>query len=268
MLGLRRRASTRDGSLPTVIAMQTPHTNPAPSRRSALVWMGSMALPLAGWSADAPSGVLRILLGSAPGSVMDVAARQIGEALASQTGQAVVVDNRPSAGGIVALEALRASPPDGHTLSLVHAMQMSAAPALFPRLPYDPLTDFAPIGILFRGPQVLTVNPRVGARTWPDLLRILKARPGAYCYSTPGNGMPQHLTMEQLKAAAGVDIQHIPYRGPAATTAVLAGEVDLMLEGVMPVLPHLRAGSLHAIALGGSQRIRSEERRVGKECRL
>ncbi len=198
---------------------------------------------------------MRILVGSAPGSVMDIAARQIGEALAAQTGQVAVVDNRPSAGGIVALQALQQSAPDGNTLSLVHAMQMSAAPGLFPRLPYDPLTDFAPLGLLFRGPQLLTANPQLGVRSWPELLRLLKARPGVYRYSTPGNGSPQHLTMEQVKAAAGIDVQHIPYRGPAATAAVLAGEVDLMLEGVLPVLPYIRAGALRALALGGLRRI-------------
>jgi tripartite-type tricarboxylate transporter receptor subunit TctC len=206
-------------------------------------------------ASDSPVGVVRILVGSAPGSVMDVAARQIGETFASQTGQTVLVDNRPSAGGIVALEALRQAAPDGHTLSLVHSMQMSAAPGLFPRLPYDPQVDFALLGVLFRGPQVLTLNPAVEAASWSELLRLLKARPGRYRYSTPGNGTPQHLTMELIKATTGIDVQHIPYRGPAATAAVVSGEVDLMLEGVMPVLPLIHAGKLRAVAAGGLQRV-------------
>jgi len=229
----------------------------SPSRRRLLAWAAG-ASGMA-WSpvraGSSPVGVVRILVGSAPGSVMDVAARQIGEAFASQTGQTVLVDNRPSAGGIVALEALRQAAPDGLTLSLVHAMQMSAAPGLFPRLPYDPLVDFAPLGVLFRGPQVLTLNPAVEASSWPELLRLLKAHPGRYRYATPGNGTPQHLTMELIKATAGVDVQHIPYRGPAATAAVVSGEVDLMLEGVMPLLPHLHAGKLRAVAVGGLQRV-------------
>ena len=236
----------------------TTHRLPiSPSRRRLLAWaVGASSIA---WSpvraASSPRGVVRILVGSAPGSAMDVAARQIGEAFASQTGQTVLVDNRPSAGGILALEALRQAAPDGHTLSLVHAMQMSAAPGLFPRLPYDPLVDFAPLGVLFRGPQVLTLNPAVEAASWPDLLRLLKAHPGRYRYATPGNGTPQHLTMELIKDAVGVDVQHIPYRGPAATAAVLSGEVDLMLEGVMPVLAHIQAGTLRAVAMGGLQRV-------------
>ena len=237
--------------------MTTKRTPISPARRHVLAWVvgaSSTAWPpaRAGGSSD---GVVRILVGSAPGSVMDIAARQIGEALAMQTGQTVVVDNRPSAGGILALEALLQAAPDGHTLSLVHAMQMSAAPGLFPRLPYDPLVDFAPLGLLFRGPQVLTLNPAVEASSWTELLRLLKAHPGRYRYSTPGSGTPQHLTMELIKASAGVDVQHIPYRGPAATAAVLSGEVDLMLEGVMPVLSHIRAGKLRAVAVGGLQRV-------------
>lgn len=229
----------------------------SPSRRRLLTWVagasGAAWLPVR--AAGSPAGVVRILVGSAPGSVMDVVARQIGEVFASQTGQTVVVDNRPTAGGIVALEALRQAAPDGRTLSLVHAMQMSAAPALFPRLPYDPLVDFAPLGVLFRGPQVLTLHPAVEAASWPELLRLLKAHPGRYRYATPGNGTPQHLTMELIKDAVGIDVQHIPYRGPAATAAVLSGEVELMLEGVMPVLGHLQAGALRAIAVGGQQRV-------------
>jgi len=229
----------------------------SPSRRRLLAW--AIGASSTAWSAvraaDSRAGVVRILVGSAPGSVMDVAARQIGEAFASQTSETVLVDNRPSAGGIVALEALRQAAPDGRTLSLVHAMQMSAAPGLFPRLPYDPLADFAPLGVLFRGPQVLTINSAVEASSWSDLLRLLKSQPGKYRYSTPGNGTPQHLTMELIKATAGVDVQHIPYRGPAATAAVISGEVELMIEGAMPLLPHLHAGKLRAMAIGGQQRV-------------
>jgi len=207
------------------------------------------------WAQDAAQRPLRLLVGAAPGSVMDIAARQIGEALTSLTGQAVVVDNRPSAGGIQALELLRQAPADGLTVSLVHAMQMTAAPSLFPSLPYDTQRDFAPVGILFSGPQVLVVHPSVAATNWGELVKLIKSEPDRYRYATPGNGTPQHVTLEQIKAAAGLQVQHIPYRGPAATTAVLSGEVELLLEGVMPLLPHIRAGRLRAMAIGGPQRV-------------
>jgi tripartite-type tricarboxylate transporter receptor subunit TctC len=202
-----------------------------------------------------PVRPVKFILGVAPGSVPDVATRQIADKLAPLLGQAVIVENRPSAGGIVALEALRSSPPDGHTLSFVHVGNMSVAPSLFPRLPYDTTTDFAPVGIFWRGVQLLVVNPAVPARTLAELVDLARARPGQLRYSSPGNGTPTHLGMEQWKHAAGIDIQHIPYKGPASLLAVLSGEVDMLLEGVEPLLPHVRSARLAPIALGGAQRI-------------
>lgn len=198
---------------------------------------------------------LRILVGAAPGSVMDVAARQIAQALTAQALQPVVVDNRPSAGGIQALDLLRQSPADGLTVSLVHAMQLTAAPSLFANLPYDTQSDFAPIGILFSGPQLLVVHPSLGVTSWGELIRLLKSEPGRVRFSSPGNGTPGHVAMEQILFAAGVSAQHIPYRGPAATSAVLSGEVELTLEGVMPLLPFVKEGRLRPLALGGPRRV-------------
>ena len=202
-----------------------------------------------------PARAVKFILGVAPGSVPDVATRQIAEKLAPLLGQAVIVENRPSAGGIVALEALKISSPDGYTLSFVHVGNMSVAPSLFPRLPYDTATDFAPVGIFWRGVQLLVVNPNVKARNLAELIALARSSPGSLRYSSPGNGTPTHLGMEQLKHSAGIDIQHIPYKGPAATLAVLSGEVDLLLEGVEPLLAHVRAGRLQPIAMGGSQRL-------------
>jgi len=204
---------------------------------------------------DYPVRPVKFLLGVAPGSVPDVATRQIADKLGPLLGHAVIVENRPSAGGIVALEALKASPPDGYTLSFVHVGNMSVAPSLFPRLPYDTTKDFAPVGIFWRGVQLLVVNPVLKATSLVELINLAKTSPGRLRYSSPGNGTPTHLGMEQLKHAAGIDIQHIPYKGPASLLAVLSGEVDMLLEGVEPLLPHLRAGRLRTIALGGSQRL-------------
>jgi tripartite-type tricarboxylate transporter receptor subunit TctC len=202
-----------------------------------------------------PVRPVKFILGVAPGSVPDVATRQIAEKLAPLLGQAVIVENRPSAGGIVALEALKASPPDGYTLSFVHVGNMSVAPSLFPRLPYDTTKDFAPVGIFWRGIQLLVVNPKVKATSLAEVVKLAKADPGRLRYSSPGNGTPTHLGMEQLKHAADIDIQHIPYKGPASLLAVLSGEVDMLLEGVEPLLPHVKAGRLRPIALGGGQRL-------------
>jgi tripartite-type tricarboxylate transporter receptor subunit TctC len=202
-----------------------------------------------------PARPVKFILGVAPGSVPDVATRQIAEKLAPLLGQTVIVENRPSAGGIVALEALKTSLPDGYTVSFVHVGNMSVAPSLFPRLPYDTTRDFAPVGIFWRGVQLLVVNPNVKARNLAELIALARSAPGRLRYSSPGNGTPTHLGMEQLKHELGIDIQHIPYKGPAALLAVLSGEVELLLEGVEPLLAHVRAGRLQPIAMGGSQRL-------------
>lgn len=202
-----------------------------------------------------PVRPVKFILGVAPGSVPDVVTRQIADMLAPLLGQAVIVENRPSAGGIVALEAVKTSPADGYTLSFVHVGNRSVAPSLFPRLPYDTTKDFAPVGIFWRGVQLLVVNPQLKATSLAELVQLAKASPGRLRYSSPGNGTPTHLGMEQLKHGAGVDIQHIPYKGPASLLAVLSGEVDMLLEGVEPLLPHVRAGRLRPIALGGAQRL-------------
>ena len=199
---------------------------------------------------------LRLLVGLASGSVMDVAARQIADAYTAQTGQAVVVDNRPSAGGIIALDVLRQAPPDGRTLCIVNAMQMTAASALFPSLPYDPMRDFTHVGILFIGPQVLAVSAALPVHSWSDLVAFAKARPESLRYSTSAVGSPQHLSMELVRITTGMNLQHIAYRGgPAEVQAAVAGQVEMTLEGAALLLPQIRAGRLTALAVGGEKRL-------------
>jgi tripartite-type tricarboxylate transporter receptor subunit TctC len=198
---------------------------------------------------------LRLLVGAAPGSTMDIAARQIGEAFTDQTTQIVIVDNRPTAGGIQALDIVRRSPADGQTLGLVHAMQMTAAPSLFPKLPYDPQCDFTHLGILFVGQQVLVTPAALPVTRWGDLIALAKERPEALRYASPGVGSPQHLSMELLRTSTGMKLQHIPYRGPAAIQAAISGEVDMTLEGASLLLPHIRSGQLRPLAVGGRQRL-------------
>jgi tripartite-type tricarboxylate transporter receptor subunit TctC len=202
-----------------------------------------------------PDKPIRILNGGAAGSVTDIVAHQIADRLGPLLGQAVIVDSRPSAGGIVALETLKNSPADGYSLGLVHFVQMSVAPSLFERLPYDTENDFSPLGILFSGPQILVVNQAVPAATLAELIEFAKAHPAQLRYGSPGNGTPNHVFMEQFKHVAGIDVQHIPYKGPAAHAAVLAGEVQLLMEGPVPIVPLIRAGKLRALAVGGTQRL-------------
>jgi tripartite-type tricarboxylate transporter receptor subunit TctC len=202
-----------------------------------------------------PSKPVRFILGSAAGTVPDVATRHIAEKLAVLLGQPVIVENRPSAGGIVALEAVRNSPADGYTLSFVHLGNMSVAPSLFEHLPYDPVKDFTNIGIFYRGVQVLVANPAVQAASLPELIAMGKAYPGKLRYSSPGNGTPTHIFMESINQAAGTGFQHIPYRGTAAHLAVVSGEVDLLLEGAEPMMPFILSGRVKPLAVGGDHRL-------------
>ena len=161
-----------------------------------------------------PSKPIHFIIGSAPGSVIDTVTRQLADALSSDIRQPVIVENRVSAGGIVALETLKTSAPDGYALSVVAMPQLSVSPSLFKRLPYDTLKDFTHVGILFRGPQLLVVNPSVAATTLADFVALTASQPGRLRYSSPGNGTPTHVLMEHFKYEAKIDIQHIPYKGP------------------------------------------------------
>ena len=206
--------------------------------------------------ADAyPAKPIRVFVGAAGGTQLDTAARQVTERLSSAMGQPFIVENKPGAGGILALEALKTSPADGHTVGIVHFAQVSVAPSLFPKLPYDPLRDFSPVGVMYRGAQVLAVHPSLGVDTLEDLVKLAKARPGKLRYASPANGSPTHVFMEHLKQVLAIDVQHIPYKGPGAQLAVVSGEVDMLLEGVQVMLPQLKAGKLKAIAVGGPRRV-------------
>lgn len=216
---------------------------------------GVLACATGGLQAQPATEPLRLLIGAAPGSAMDVAGRQIGEAFRAQTGQAVIVDNKPTAGGIQALDIVRRARPDEQIVGLVHAMQMTAAPALFPTLPYDPIRDFTHISILFVGQQVLVVPPSLPARRWTELIALAKGRQDGLTYATPSVGSPQHLSMELLRANTGIKLLHVPYRGPAAIQATLSGEVNMTLEGAALLLPHIQAGALVPLAIGGGKRL-------------
>lgn len=225
-------------------------------------WLACLTLVALGAGAAAesfaqayPARPVKVLAGVAAGSSPDGVLRQVAESLSTALGQAVVVENRPGANAILALEALRSSAPDGYTIAMVAFSQMSVNPSLIATLPHDPVRDFAHIGIFWRGPQLLSAGAGATPASLRELIAAAKARPGQLRYGTAGNGSPSHVFMEQFKLAAGIDVQHIPYKGTAAVVAGIGGEVELLMEGVAPQLPHIRAGKLKAIAVSGPQRL-------------
>lgn len=202
-----------------------------------------------------PSRPIKVVAGVGAGSSPDGVLRQVADKLSAALAQPVIVENRPGANGILALEAVKSSVPDGYTIAMVAFPQMSVNPSLIANLPHDPVLDFAHIGIFWRGPQLVVISAGMPASSLNDLIASAKARPGQLRYGSPGNGSPGHIFMEQLKLAAGIDVQHIPYKGPAAVVAGLSGEVELLMEGVSPQLPHIRAGKLKPLAVTGTQRL-------------
>jgi tripartite-type tricarboxylate transporter receptor subunit TctC len=212
-------------------------------------WIGSAAA-----AAPFPSRAIPLVVPFAPGGIADLTARAVAQALAASLGQAVVVDNRPGAGSIVASQAVAAAAPDGHTLLLLsnaHAVGVG----LFKRLPFDVQRDFAPICTLASFDLGVFVAASSRWRTLADALAHARARPGAMTIGTVSVGSTQHLAAELFKSRAGIDALIVPYKGtPAVLAALRSGEIDIAFEILGPWLPQLRAGTLRALASTSSRR--------------
>ena len=203
-----------------------------------------------------PSKPVRIVSVGPPGSILDIAPRQLADKLGPALGQPVIVDNKPGAGGQIAMEAVAKSAPDGHVLGICNFVQLAVNPSMYDRLTYDPLKDFSPVILLYTAPLVLTVHPGLPANTLAELVALVKAQPGKVFYGSSGNGQPPHVLTELFKHLARIDVQHVPYKGAAASAlAILAGEVAVNMESASAVIPHIKSGRLKALAITGNKRI-------------
>jgi len=189
------------------------------------------------------------------GGMVDNVARTIAQDLTERLGKPVITENRPGANGVIALEALMTSPPDGHTLILATQAMLVFNPFLMKtKVPYDSLRDFASVSTLFAAPLYLVVHPSVPARSIPELIALAKSQPGKLSYASIGVGSGQHLAAELFKARTGVDLLHVPYKGTGPAMAdLLAGRVQMMFQAAS-TLPHIRSGKLRALASLGPQR--------------
>ena len=195
-----------------------------------------------------PNKPIRILVGYAPGGGSDIIARLVAQNLQTRLGQPVVVENRAGAGGNLAIDLVAKSRPDGYTL-LVTPNTFTMAPALFSKLSFDVLKDFAGVGIIATSPMVVIVNPQLPISSVAELIQYAKANPGKLSYSTPGIGTPQHLGTELFKAMTATDIVHIPYTGGApAVAAVVSNEVPLSFAAINSAKPFIDAGRVRAVA--------------------
>ena len=208
-------------------------------------------LPLiAAAQGDFPNKAIRIVVPFPPGGATDAAARLVATKMSEKWGQPVVVDNRAGAGGNVGSDLVAKSAPDGYTLVMGVTGSHAINTSLYSRMPYDPVADFVAISQVAVVPNVLVVHPSVPAQSLVELVALAKREPGKLNYASLGNGTAAHLGMEMLKSAAGIDIAHVPYKGSApAVSDLLAGQVQVMVDGLPSALPHVKAGKLRAIAL-------------------
>src|SRR5258708_8284462 len=199
-----------------------------------------IAAALLGISAAAaqsyPAKPVRILIAQAPGSATDVISRVVASRLQEYVGQPVVVEARPGAGGALGTEAAARSAPDGYTLFMANNSTHGSNPAVYPKLPYDAVNDFAPISFVASVPYVLVVEPSLPVKSVEDLVALAKSQPGKINYASAGNGSTHQFCAELLKSVAGIDMVHIPYKGSTPGIAgLLGGEVSLMFANLTDI---------------------------------
>ena len=205
-----------------------------------------------------PSKPIRLIVPFPPGGGNDVIARVIAQKLTERLGQQVVVDNRAGANGIVGLQALMQSPPDGYTLAVGAAGPLAVNPSLYDKLPYDPLKDFSPITNMVNYPLLLVVHPSVPAKTTQDLVNLAKAKPKQLYFASPGSGNSGHLAGELLNSMANVQTVHVPYKGQGpALSDLISGQVQMLYSSIPSVLPQVKSGQLNALAVGSAKRVPS-----------
>jgi tripartite-type tricarboxylate transporter receptor subunit TctC len=226
------------------------------SALSCLLLGAVAALPWAIAADTYPTKPIRLIVPFPPGGPADALARVVSEKMTASLGKPVVVENRPGAGGNIGMEIGAKAAPDGYTLVLAPAGNLTVNPSLYRSVPYDVGRDFAPITVLATVPNILVVHPSVPAKTVTELVQYAKAHPGELNFSSPGNGSGAHLAGELLKSMAAIDMTHIPFNGIApAVTAVLGGQVQVMFAGAPSVLQHVKSGKLRALGVASLKRI-------------
>ncbi len=221
---------------------------------AALLLASPLVVPSKALAQAYPARSVRLVIPYGPTGLPDALARLLAQRLSDALGQQVVVDNKPGASGIIAAEIAAKSAPDGYTLFLTDNNLYGINPAIFPKLPYKPERDFAPVTQAIRGAMFLVVNASLGVNTVQEFVALAKKR-GDTNFGSPGNATLHHLGMAQLELLAGLKMTHIPYKGVAqATPALITGDVAVMFAALTSVAPHAKAGKLKILAVGAAQR--------------
>lgn len=201
-----------------------------------------------------PSRPVRIVVPSPPAGGTDIIARVLAQYFSNTLGQQFFVENRPGAGNMIGIESVARAAPDGYTLLFVPST-LALNSAMYKKVSYDPVRDFAPITLAAAANNVLVINPAVAAKTLPEFIALAKAKPGQLTYGTPGIGTSPHMSMELFKSLAGVDLQHIPYRGTApAMTDIISGQITAMFSNALTAKPQIESGAIRGLGVSGRKR--------------
>ena len=224
------------------------------NRRTCLLTLATLSSAARAQSAW-PNKPIRYIVPFAPGGTTDILARVVGEKLALALGQPVVIDNKPGQGGSAGAAELARAAPDGYTIGGGTISSHAINATLYDKLPYDPVTSFAPITLYATQPNVLLLHPSVPATNVREFIALLKANPEKYSFGSAGNGTSQHISGELFKTLAGVRMQHIPYRGSGQMLPeLLGGTLPVAFDNIASAIPHIKAGKLRALAVTTAQR--------------
>ena len=203
-----------------------------------------------------PAKPIRIVVPFPPGGGTDTIARETSQRVAAATGWTFVIDNKPGAGGNLGVDSVAKAPADGHTLVLGQTSNLAINPTLYAKMPYDAQKDLAPIVLLANAPLVMVTGTGTPYKTLADAVNAAKAKPGTLNFASPGNGTVAHLTSEMFQKAAGIDTQHVPYKGAAqALTDVISGTVDLYMSSVPTLIGQIKNGKLRPLAVTSAKRV-------------
>ncbi len=216
---------------------------------TALAWGCGLA------AAEYPERPIRIVVPSPAGDGSDVLARALSKAMGESMGQAFVIDNKPGAGGSIGAQQVARAAPDGYTLFLANASSHGVTPGLYPSLPYDSVADFAPVALIATAPNLLVVRADAGMVSYADYARQARQQPGKLTIASAGSGSLSHLSAELLRASAGLDLLHVPYKGAApALTDIMGGQVMSLIINIPSVLPHIANKRMVPLAVTSARR--------------
>lgn len=216
-----------------------------------------VASPLGAFAQDDfPNRTIQLVVGFPAGQASDIGARLMAKEMADELKQAVYVDNKPGATGIIAHQFVKNAPPDGYTFLFGSTATLGINPSLFRKLPYDPLKDFAPIALGWISPMFLICAPQLPINTFAEAVAYVKANPGKTTYGSGGSGSTQHISMELLKKELGLDMMHVPYKGtPGMLNDLIAGRVNFAFESASSIIPYIQAKSVRVLATSVAQRL-------------